>query len=75
MANPLDDGERRYEWEAGRRLKKVWMRQKPEDGIHDGHDGESNTTVKIQFTNGNLLTGETAAGTVKSYAQIQQRHL
>ena len=43
IGNPLDDGERRYEWEAGRRLKKVWVRQKPEEGIHDGHDGESET--------------------------------
>ena len=64
IGNPLDDGERRYEWEAGRRLKKVWVRQKPEDGIHDGVDGESNTTLRIQFTNGNLLTGETTATTV-----------
>ena len=66
IGNPLDDGERRYEWEAGRRLKKVWVRQKPEDGIHDGVDGESNTTLRIQFTNGNLLTGETAATTVSA---------
>ena len=43
IAHPSYDGERRYEWEAGRRLKKVWVRQKPEDGIHDGVDGESNT--------------------------------
>ena len=66
IGNPLDDGERRYEWEAGRRLKKVWVRQKPEDGIHDGVDSESNTTLRIQFTNGNLLTGETAATTVSA---------
>ena len=66
IGNPLDDGERRYEWEAGRRLKKVWVRQKPEDGIHDGVDSESNTTLRIQFTNGNLLTGEAAATTVSA---------
>ncbi len=66
IGNPLDDGERRYEWEAGRRLKKVWVRQKPEDGIHDGVDGESNTTLKIQFTNGNVLTGETVATAVSA---------
>ena len=66
IAHPSYDGERRYEWEAGRRLKKVWVRQKPEDGIYDGIDGESNTTLRIQFTNGNLLTGETAATTVSA---------
>ena len=66
IAHPSYDGERRYEWEAGRRLKKVWVRQKPEDGIHDGVDGESNTTLKIQFTNGNVLTGETVATTVSA---------
>ena len=38
IGNPLDDGERQYEWEAGRRLKKVTVKDDPANGIKDGYD-------------------------------------
>ena len=37
-----------------------------EDGIHDGVDSESNTTLRLEFTNGNLLTRETVATAVSA---------
>ena len=60
IGNPLDDGERQYEWEAGRRLKKMIVQGDPADGIEDGFDEGSATTLKLEFSNGNLLMGETS---------------
>ena len=58
IGNPLNDGERQYEWEAGRRLKKMIVQGDPADGIEDGFDEGSATTLKLEFSNGNLLMGE-----------------
>ena len=56
----MDDGERQYEWEAGRRLKKMIVKGEPADGIEDGFDDGSATTLKLEFSNGNLLTNGVA---------------
>ena len=58
IGNPLNDGERQYEWEAGRRLKKLIVKGEPADGIEDGFDEGSATSLKLEFSNGNLLMGE-----------------
>ena len=58
IGNPLNDGERQYEWEAGRRLKKMIVKGDPADGIENGFDEGSATTLKLEFSNGNLLMGE-----------------
>ena len=55
IGNPLNDGERQYEWEAGRRLKKLIVKSVPAEGIEDGFDEGSATTLKLEFSNGNLL--------------------
>ncbi len=60
IGNPLNDGERQYEWEAGRRLKKMIVQGDPADGIEDGFDEGSETTLKLEFSNGNLLTNGVA---------------
>ena len=39
----MDDGERQYEWEAGRRLKKLIVIGDPADGIENGFDEGSAT--------------------------------
>ena len=57
IGNPLDDGERRYEWESGRVLKKITMKDDPANGIMDGVDEVSGTTVQITFSGSNLLAG------------------
>ena len=56
----MDDGERQYEWEAGRRLKKMIVQGDPADGIEDGFDEGSATTLKLEFSNGNLLANGVA---------------
>ena len=66
IGNPLNDGERRYEWEAGRRLKKVLMAGDPADGISDGYDSGSGTTLRLSFTNGNLLSGNVSTTTASA---------
>ena len=58
IGNPLTDGECQYEWEAGRRLKKMIVKGDPADGIEDGFDEGSATSLKLEFSNGNLLMGE-----------------
>ena len=60
IGNPLDDGERQYEWEAGRRLKKLIVKSAPAEGIEDGFDEGSATTLKLEFSNGNLLANGVA---------------
>ena len=60
VGNPLNDGERQYEWEAGRRLKKMIVKGDPADGIEDGFDEGSATTLKLEFSNGNLLANGVA---------------
>ena len=56
----MDDGERQYEWEAGRRLKKLIVKGDPAEGIEDGFDDGSETTLKLEFSNGNLLANGVA---------------
>ena len=56
----MDDGERQYEWEAGRRLKKLIVKGDPAEGIEDGFDEGSATTLKLEFSNGNLLANGVA---------------
>ena len=56
----MDDGECQYEWEAGRRLKKMIVKDDPAEGIEDGFDERSATTLKLEFSNGNLLTNGVA---------------
>ena len=58
IGNPLNDGERQYEWEAGRRLKKMIVKGDPAEGIENGFDEGSATSLKLEFSNGNLLMGE-----------------
>ena len=60
IGNPLNDRERQYEWEAGRRLKKMIVKGDPADGIEDGFDEGSATTLKLEFSNGNLLANGVA---------------
>ena len=60
IGNPLNDGERQYEWEAGRRLKKLIVKSDPAEGIEEGFDEGSATSLKLEFSNGNLLMGETS---------------
>ena len=66
IGNPLNDGERQYEWEAGRRLKKMIVKGDPADGIEDGFDEGSATSLKLEFSNGNLLMGEVVNTTVSA---------
>ena len=65
----MDDGERQYEWETGRRLKKLIVKSAPAEGIEDGFDEGSATTLKLEFSNGNLLANGVADTviTVKVY--------
>ncbi len=60
IGNPLNDGERQYEWEAGRRLKKLIVKGDPADGIENGFDEGSATSLKLEFSNGNLLANGVA---------------
>ena len=60
IGNPLNDGERQYEWEAGRRLKKLIVKSDPVEGIEDGFDEGSATSLKLEFSNGNLLANGVA---------------
>ena len=55
IGNPLDDGERQYEWEAGRRLKKVTVRNALTEGTTKGVDEPTGTTLEIDWRQGNLL--------------------
>ena len=58
IGNPLDDGRRRYEWQVGRQLKKVYVKADLKEGTKPGVDGQSGTVLKITWSNGNLLDGE-----------------
>ena len=58
IGNPLDDGRRRYEWQAGRQLKKVYVKAGLKEGTKPGVDEQSGTVLKIAWSNGNLLDGE-----------------
>ena len=58
IGNPLDDGRRRYEWQAGRQLKKVYVKAGLKEGTKPGIDEQSGTVLKITWSNGNLLDGE-----------------
>ena len=58
IGNPLNDGRRRYEWQAGRQLKKVYVKADLKEGTKPGVDEQSGTVLKIAWSNGNLLNGE-----------------
>ena len=58
IGNPLNDGRRRYEWQAGRQLKKVYVKADLKEGTKPGVDEQSGTVLKIAWSNGNLLDGE-----------------
>ena len=61
IGNPLNDGRRRYEWQAGRQLKKVYVKADLKEGTKPGVDVQSGTVLKIMWSNGNLLEGEVAS--------------
>ena len=71
IGNPLSDGTRTYEWEAGRRLKRMTVQSDPAEGVKNAYDADSETTMELQCTNGNLLTGA-VTGTVIS-ANVYRR--
>ena len=58
IGNPLNDGRRRYEWQAGRQLKKVYVKADLKEGTKPGVDEQTGTVLKIEWSNGNLLEGE-----------------
>ena len=58
IGNPLNDGRRRYEWQAGRQLKKVYVKADLKEGTKPGVDEQTGTVLKIAWSNGNLLEGE-----------------
>ncbi len=58
IGNPLNDGRRRYEWQAGRQLKKVYIKADLKEGTKAGVDEQTGTVLKIEWSNGNLLEGE-----------------
>ncbi len=60
IGNPLNDGRRRYEWQAGRQLKKVYVKADLKEGTKAGVDEQTGTVLKIEWSNGNLLDGEVA---------------
>ena len=43
IGNPLNDGRRRYEWQAGRQLKKVYVKADLKEGTKPGVDEQSGT--------------------------------
>ena len=57
IGNPLNDGRRRYEWQAGRQLKKVYVKADLKEGTKPGVDAQTGTALKIEWSNGNLLEG------------------
>ena len=61
IGNPLNDSRRRYEWQAGRQLKKVYVKADLKEGTKPGVDVQSGTVLKIMWSNGNLLEGEVAS--------------
>ena len=54
----VNDGRRRYEWQAGRQLKKVYIKADLREGTKPGVDEQTGTVLKIEWSNGNLLEGE-----------------
>ena len=58
IGNPLNDGRRRYEWQAGRQLKKVYVKADLKEGTKAGVDEQTGTVLKIEWSNSNLLEGE-----------------
>ena len=60
IGSPLNDGRRRYEWQAGRQLKKVYVKADLKEGTKAGVDEQTGTVLKIEWSNGNLLDGEVA---------------
>ncbi len=53
----MNDGRRRYEWQAGRQLKKVYVKADLKEGTKPGVDEQSGTVLKIAWSNGNLISG------------------
>ena len=66
IGNPLNDGRRRYEWQAGRQLKKVYVKADLQEGTKPGVDEQSGTVLKIAWSNGNLLDGEVTSTQVSA---------
>ena len=54
----MNDGRRCYEWQAGRQLKKVYVKADLKEGTKPGVDEQTGTVLKITWSNGNLLEGE-----------------
>ena len=50
IGNPLNDGRRRYEWQAGRQLKKVYVKADLREGTKAGVDEQSGTVLKIAWS-------------------------
>ncbi len=49
---------RHYERQAGRQLKKVYVKADLKEGTKAGVDEQTGTVLKIEWSNGNLLEGE-----------------
>ena len=50
IGNPLNDGRRRYEWQAGRQLKKVYVKADLKEGTKPGADEQSGTVLKTTWS-------------------------
>lgn len=67
IGNMLNDGERTYEWQAGRQLKKVTMRCTEEEckACEPGTDG-GDTKLVIEFDSLNVLEGNVTSVTARA---------
>ena len=69
IGNPLNDGERKYTWSAGRQLKKIALPATVEESMNttDGVDANSNARLKIEFSNSNVLQNASAKTTASAH--------
>ncbi len=69
IGNPLNDGERKYTWSAGRQLKKIALPATVSESMNttDGVDANSNARLKIVFSNSNVLQNSSAKTTASAH--------
>ena len=72
IGNPLNDGERKYTWSAGRQLKKVALPATVSESMNtmDGVDANSNARLKIVFSNSNVLQNASAKTTASAHVYV-----
>ena len=72
IGNPLNDGERKYTWSAGRQLKKVALPATISESMNttDGVDAGSNARLKIVFSNSNVLQNSSAKTTASAHVYV-----